>query len=96
MGLVSFTPSWKYLHYQKPLNLRILESKCSFGLVGCNASGDLYNVVIEFSTNMIEIAEDEGLLWVESTSNDVFCVLTCEFSAFFDSQVGLEQKLFIV
>jgi len=45
---------------------------------------------------MIEIAEDEGLFWVESTSNDVFCVLTREFSAFFDSQVGLEQELFIV
>lgn len=75
---------------------RILESKGSLGLVGSNASGNLDYIVIKLSTNMIEVAKDKSFLRVESTGNDILCVLACKLSAFLDSQGRLEQVLFII
>lgn len=75
---------------------RILESKGSLGLVGSNASGNLDYIVIKLSTNMVKVAKDKSLLRVESTGNDILCVLARKLSAFLDSQGRLEQVLFII
>lgn len=75
---------------------RILESKGSLGLVGSNASGNLDYIVIKLSTNMIKVAKDKSFLRIESTGNDILCVLACKLSAFLDSQGRLEQVLFII
>lgn len=43
-----------------------------------------------------QVGKDEGLLRVESTSNDIPGVLSRELDALFQFEVGLEQKLFVI
>jgi hypothetical protein len=46
--------------------------------------------------DVVQIREDEGLLEVETTSDDVLSVLISELVDFVQLELGLHQELFVV
>jgi len=77
-------------------HLRICETKSRFRLTTRNLSGNLGDIVVERSADIIKIAENEGLLEVESDSDDISCVLHRKGARLLDLELVLEQELLVV
>lgn len=74
----------------------IVEAKSALTLVVRDRSGNLENVAVESAANIVEIGEDECLVEVEPTSNNVLGVFIGKFVNFIEFELGLHQKLFVV
>ena len=59
-------------------------------------TGDLGDILVELSPNIVVIAEDERLLQLESDSNDVFGVLFRESIGLIYFELVLEEEFFVI
>lgn len=75
---------------------RIGESKGSFRRIVSDLARYLGDVLVECSSHVCVIAEDEGFLNVETNGNDVFGVGPGELFCLFDLELGLEQELLVI
>ena len=60
-------------------NSRVVESKRGFCLVDGYLTGDLRDIPIEGTANVVIVAENEGLLDVKSDGYDISRVPSCKF-----------------
>ena len=71
-------------------NIRVTKSESCLSLAQSDLSRYLRHVAIEGTANKIIIAEDEGLLYIETDGDDVLGVLFRKFVSLFDFEFMLE------
>ena len=76
--------------------LRVIEAECSLGLIIRDLPRYFGNVAIKSSTDIIEIAEDEGFLEIKTHGNNISRVLCGEGTRLFNLQFMFEQELLVV
>ena len=59
-------------------------------------TGDLGDILVELSPNIVVIAEDERLLQLESDSNNIFGVLLRESIGLIYFELVLEEEFFVI
>lgn len=74
----------------------VVKAEGGFTLVDGDVAGNADDVLVEFSSNVLEIAEDEGLLDVEADRDDVLGVVLAEADNILDCELILEEELFVV
>lgn len=77
-------------------NLRVVETKCSLCLVDGNLAGDLGDILVEGTANVVIIAENESLLDVEADGYDVTGISSCELVRLLRLELVLEQELLVI
>lgn len=80
---------WQY-------NSRFVEPKGSLHLVVGNLPRNLGNILVEHATHVLVVAEDERLLEIEPTGDNVLGVLSRELLGLLGLEFVLEQELFII
>ena len=91
---------WLELSYTTPsqdiFDSRFVEAKGGLHLVVGDLSGDFGDVLVEHATHVFVVAEDEGLLEIKSTSDDVLCILPRKLLGLLGLKLVLEEELFVV
>ena len=78
------------------LDLRIIEPERGSCLIYRDLARDFGYVLVESSSDIIVIAEDECLLAVEANCNDVLCVLQRKLVCLLRLELVLEKELFVI
>ena len=74
----------------------VVETKDGFTLVRRHASADSYNILVKVSSHELKVAEDEGLLGVETDSDDILCILFGEANNVVNAEIRLEEEFLVV
>lgn len=77
-------------------NSRVVEAECGLCLVIGNLAGNLDYVVVENTSDKLEVTEDERFLGVEADGDNVFCIASRELLYILYLELVLEQELFVV
>ena len=59
-------------------------------------TGNLGNVLVEFSANVVVVAENERLLQFETDGNDIFGILLCESVGLVNFELVLEEEFLVI
>ena len=78
------------------LHSRVIKTEGRFGLRDSDLTGDLGDILVELSPNIVVIAEDERLLQLESDSNNIFGVLLRESIGLIYFELVLEEEFFVI
>lgn len=74
----------------------VVEAKGTLALVVGDCSGNLEDVAVERSADVVQVGKDERLVEIKSTCNDVFGVFVRKFVYLIELELGLHQKLFVI
>lgn len=75
---------------------RILETKGIFRLTQGDAPSNSNYIVVERTSNVVQVREDESLFELETASDDVPSILEGELLDIFQFEVWLEEELLVV
>jgi hypothetical protein len=78
------------------LHSRVVETEGRFGLGDGDLPGDLGNVLVELSSDVVVVAEDERLLQLETDGNDILGVLFRESVGLIDFELVLEEEFLVI
>jgi len=78
------------------LHSRVVKTEGRLGLRDSDLTGDLGNVLVELSPDVIVVAEDERLLRFETDGNNVFGVLLRESVGLLDLELVLEEEFLVI
>jgi len=59
-------------------------------------TGNLGNVLVEFSANVVVVAENERLLQFETDGNDILGILLCESVCLVNFELVLEEEFLVI
>lgn len=75
---------------------RFVKTKGSLHLVIGDLSRNFGDVLVEHAAHVFIIAEDEGLVGIESTGDYVLCVLSRKLLGLLGFKLVFKEKLFVV
>ena len=75
---------------------RVVEAERGFRLIDCNLTRDFGDIPVESTTDVVVIAEDEGLLYVNADSYDIASIAPRELICLLRFELVFEQKLLVI
>jgi len=78
------------------LHSRVVKTESRLGLRDSDLTGDLGNVLVELSPDVVIVAEDERLLRFETDGDNIFGVLLRESVGLIDFELVFEEEFLVI